>query len=76
MPVLAPQSHAAVEPRLLDEKRAAAYLSVSLSTMVRWRKARTGPAFLRVGNVLRYDRQQLDRFIANNTQQPTQEKKQ
>ncbi len=52
---------------LLSEKAAAAYLDVSLSTIRRWRRARSGPAFFRFGDVLRYSQQGLDAFIGQNT---------
>ena len=51
----------------LSEKEAAAYLSVSLSTMRRWRKNGTGPEYFRFGGVLRYSRSTLDEFIKQHT---------
>ena len=51
----------------LSEKEAAAYLSVSLSTVRRWRRAKTGPAYFRFGGVLRYGRTDLMRFIEEFT---------
>ena len=54
-------------PSFFSEKEAAAYLSVSLSTIRRWRRTKTGPASFRFGGVLRYRREALDAFIANNT---------
>ena len=56
-----------VSPAYLSEKEAAAYLTVSLSTVRRWRRAKIGPAYLRFGGVLRYSRQSLQAFIAKNT---------
>ena len=50
-----------------SEKEAAAYLSVSLSTIRRSRRTNAGPAFFRFGGVLRYDREALEAFIAKNT---------
>ena len=50
-----------------SEKEAAAYLSVSLSTIRRWRRTNAGPAFFRFGGVLRYGREALEAFIAKNT---------
>ena len=49
------------------EKEAAAYLSVSLSTMRRWRKKGTGPENFHFGGVLRYSRSTLDEFIKQHT---------
>jgi hypothetical protein len=54
-------------PLFFSEKEAAAYLSVSLSTIRRWRRTKIGPALFRFGGVLRYGREGLDVFIANNT---------
>jgi excisionase family DNA binding protein len=54
-------------PCFLSEKEAAAYLSVSLSTIRRWRRRKTGPPLFQFGGVLRYDREALDVFIANYT---------
>ena len=54
-------------PSYLSEKEAAAYLSVSLSTLRRWRRANTGPAHFRFGGVLRYSRSALDRFVEKFT---------
>jgi excisionase family DNA binding protein len=55
-------------PSFLSEREAAAYLSVSLSTIRRWRRAATGPQFFRFGGVLRYGREALQAFVAKNTQ--------
>jgi excisionase family DNA binding protein len=54
-------------PSFLSEKEAAAYLSISLSTIRRWRRKKIGPATFRFGGVLRYGREALDVFIAKNT---------
>jgi hypothetical protein len=54
-------------PSRLSEKEAAAYLSVFLSTLRRWRRTNTGPAFFRFGGVLRYAVEALDEFVAKNT---------
>ena len=51
----------------LSEKEAAAFLSISLSTLRRRRRDGTGPAHLRFGGVLRYSHQALEQFIASKT---------
>ena len=51
----------------VSEKEAAAILDVSLSTIRRWRKNGSGPAFFRFGGVLRYSRAALDEFVDNHT---------
>jgi predicted DNA-binding transcriptional regulator AlpA len=60
---MAPTSSSA----FLSEKEAAAHLSVSLSTIRRRRRYKTGPEYFRFGGVLRYSRAALDDFIARNT---------
>lgn len=54
-------------PSFFPEKEAAAYIGVSVSTMRRWRRKKTGPAVFRFGGVLRYGREALEAFIARNT---------
>jgi excisionase family DNA binding protein len=51
----------------LSEKEVATYLNVSLSTIRRWRRNASGPAFFRFGGVLRYSQAAVDEFIANRT---------
>ena len=51
----------------LSEKEAAVYLSVSLSTIRRWRRYKTGPEYFRFGGVLRYSRAALGAFIVRYT---------
>lgn len=60
---MAPTSSSA----FLSEKEAACCLSVSLSTIRRWRRYKTGPEYFRFGGVLRYSRAALGDFIARNT---------
>jgi excisionase family DNA binding protein len=54
-------------PVTLSEKEAARYLSVSVSTVRRWRKAGTGPAFFRFGGVLLYRKDALDLGATRST---------
>ena len=55
-------------PAFLSEKEAAAYLSISLSTIRRWRHESRVP-FFRSGGVIRYSRTSIDQFIEKNTVQ-------
>ena len=55
-------------PQFFSEKEAAAYLSVSLSTIRRWRRKRIGPDFYQFGGVVRYSKAALDAFISKHTQ--------
>jgi excisionase family DNA binding protein len=59
--------HMGSSPSFFSDKEAAAYLSVSLSTIRRWRRTSAGPAFFRFGGVLRYGREALEAFVAKNT---------
>lgn len=49
---------------LMDSREVAAYLKVSESTLSRWRSARTGPPFLRLGGIARYRLDDVDRWLA------------
>ena len=54
-------------PTFFSEREAAAYLSISLSTIRRWRRTNIGPAFFKFGDILRYSREALDEFVAKHT---------
>ncbi len=53
-------------PCPLSQKEAAAYLSISVSTIRRWHNAHTGPRVFRLGGVLRYRIDDLDAFLRNH----------
>jgi hypothetical protein len=60
---------------LLDEVAAGAYLGgrdnpISARTMQRWRFERTGPAFIRIGRLIRYRKSALEVFLAAGEQKP------
>jgi predicted DNA-binding transcriptional regulator AlpA len=40
---------------LLNEKEVSQFLKMSLPTLRRWRAAKTGPKYLKIGNAVRYD---------------------
>lgn len=48
--------------QMFSEREAAAVLRVSLSTMRRWRHDKLGPRFFKLGEIIRYDTESLDRF--------------
>jgi len=60
-----------VSPRLHDERFAAGYVGLSLSTLRRFRRKRldgctgpeAGPAFVYIVSAVRYDHAHLDRWI-------------
>jgi len=55
--------------RLLDVNEAAEYLGISAKTLYNWVSQRKVP-FFKVGNMVRFDLQELDRFIKEHTIQP------
>jgi predicted site-specific integrase-resolvase len=50
---------------LIDEKKAAEVLGVAVKTLTRWRWARKGPPYYRVGGI-RYRLVDLDRYVQSN----------
>jgi len=49
---------------LLTPAQAAEYLKVHRNTLLRWRKAGTGPPAIQMGRQWRYRREALDRWLA------------
>jgi excisionase family DNA binding protein len=58
-----------VQPRLVTVREAADYLSVSVSTLYGWVWQRRIP-FVKVGRALRFDVDDLKKFVEGNKQQP------
>jgi excisionase family DNA binding protein len=58
-------SEAPTRPDLLTTDEAATYLGVSGPSLARWRSKRSGPAFLKVGALVRYERPALDSWLAS-----------
>ncbi|EIC19500.1 helix-turn-helix transcriptional regulator [Thiorhodovibrio frisius] len=56
---------------LLNETEAALSLDLSPRTLQAWRIRGEGPAFVKLGRSVRYDRAEIDRFIAERTQANT-----
>ena len=54
-------------PRRFNEKEAAAYLGCSYSTLRRRRNYGRGPRCSRHGDIIRYDKEALDAFLAAHT---------
>jgi Helix-turn-helix domain len=62
-----------VERELLDERTAADYLGISLSTLRRYRYGiggRHGLPVIKIGHAVRYARADLNRFVASRRQFP------
>lgn len=57
--------------RLGTEDDAAAFLNVSKRTLQAWRLRGVGPAYVKLGNAVRYDPAVLDRFVVENTRSNT-----
>lgn len=57
---------------LLDTRAAASYLGLSAGTLHKWRSAERpdAPPFIAVGKRIRYDRAQLDAYLASRTRVP------
>ena len=60
---------------LFDEAGAGEYLGgektpISARTMQRWRAERTGPAYIKIGHLIRYRRSALDALLAAGEQKP------
>src|SRR5260221_556671 len=47
----------------------AARLRVSTSTLAKWRCAKTGPPFLRVGTQIRYDSRQCEKWLNSRAEE-------
>lgn len=56
---------AALDP-LNTTRQAAAYLTVSIPTMNRWRLNGTGPEYVRFGTAVRYTRESLEAFVRDS----------
>jgi len=56
--------------KLIDEKEAAAWLGCTVSAMRKWRLLGKGPAFCRIGRLVRYSEGDLVAFVAASRVQP------
>ena len=48
---------------VLTTREAAVYLGLAVSTLNKWRCYGNGPQFLKLGRVIRYRKDDLDRFL-------------
>jgi predicted DNA-binding transcriptional regulator AlpA len=58
---------------LLDQKRAARFLGLSVRTLERHRVAGTGPRFARLGRLIRYRENDLKEWVDRNSRSSTSE---
>lgn len=54
----------------MNEKDAAAYLEMSVKWLQKGRCEGFGPRFIKMGRAIRYDRSELDRYMASRTINP------
>ena len=52
--------------RLLDEQEVSRRLSVSVNTLRYWRACGEGPNYIKLGRLVRYDADALEKFILRN----------
>lgn len=55
---------------LIDEKEASRYLCCSVAALRKWRLLGKGPAYCRVGRLVRYSEPDLDSYLEANRVQP------
>jgi hypothetical protein len=56
---------------LIDERKTAKALCCTVSTLRKWRLLERGPAYCKVGRLVRYAEGDLQEFLAANRVQPT-----
>lgn len=56
----------ATDPRrdILTPAEVADWLGVTVQTLNTWRYTRTGPSFTKLGRMIRYEREQVEKFIS------------
>ncbi len=58
-----PINHAPTPVTILTTRQAAQYLGLSMSTLNKWRCYGTGPKYLKLGRAVRYQQEELDRYL-------------
>lgn len=48
---------------LMDEAALSAFVGVTMKTLQKWRWQRTGPAFVKMGRLIRYRRADVDAWL-------------
>lgn len=51
------------EPRMYDENETASRLGVSKHTLRNWRQAGTGPPWYKLGHAVRYDKDDIAKYL-------------
>lgn len=52
---------------LMDESALAAFIGVAVQTLQKWRWQRSGPAFVKIGRLVRYRRADVERWLDAQT---------
>lgn len=58
---------------LLTTHQLAEYLGITTRTLERWRATRVGPAWVYAGRKVRYRRQDVDKWLESQRQNPVRE---
>ncbi|MEM8971713.1 MAG: helix-turn-helix domain-containing protein [Pseudomonadota bacterium] len=66
-----PRPATPAEVIVLTTRQAASYLGLSVSTLNKWRCYGFGPKYLKLGRAVRYQQQELDRYLAGRLYQST-----
>ena len=61
---------ATVAPATMDTRDAARYLGVAYQTLHLWRVKGRGPAYLRLGRLVRYRHTDLDAWLESRREEP------
>jgi hypothetical protein len=64
----------AITAKLVNEYEAASQLGLSVKTLRRWRWARRGPPWTKIGTAVRYSPTDLAAFIEAGRQQPNSDR--
>ncbi len=56
---------------ILSTEEASKYLKVSVHTLNRWRSQKKGPAFIKMGRYVKYNKDSLDSFLKSHEIDPT-----
>jgi predicted site-specific integrase-resolvase len=60
-----------IKREMLDAGQAAQYLQIAVQTLARWRAQGIGPAFVKVGGLVRYEVADLNEFLDARRRIPT-----
>jgi excisionase family DNA binding protein len=69
-PFQVPETHKLNSDPLLVEHDAASFLGVSVSTLRRLRASDGGPAYIRIGHLIRYRESALEAYLEQHTIRP------